>query len=173
MEESRKKGRALLDELLSHVTDESVHGEVSTGAAVGREVLPPYVDMQEQVVAWLREHAERHDLKQRALESCRKYLQAMLTDESEAEETTRGLRGLALDQVKLRFVKHYLIFEDTERSWTRVMSQVTFGEHDEHCWGEVNVFGYYTLETLLDGTINDDWFSWEPPPRDWPFKDEG
>lgn len=34
----RLRGRALLEDLLSRVTDESIHGEISTGAAIGREV---------------------------------------------------------------------------------------------------------------------------------------
>ncbi len=39
-----RRNRRSLDELLTGITDDSLHAEVDSGPAVGRELIPPYGD---------------------------------------------------------------------------------------------------------------------------------
>lgn len=121
--------------------------------------------MEDQIVTWLREHAEKHSLEQQAMDGCHEYLSMLLRDELCAEEAQLMLRGMTIDELKFQFVRHYLVFEDTSRPWVRVLSKVVFGCHNDVFVYDIEPFGYYELETLLDGEINDDWFCWDEDAR--------
>lgn len=112
----------------------------------------------EQIAEQLKEHATKFDLENRAIESCKEYVQELLTEYP--EETKFHLRGLAFEELKFCFVKHELVF-GSWRSWPHILSRVTFGPHADHSVLNVNPLGQYDLETVEDGEINDDWFWWE------------
>lgn len=117
----------------------------------------------------LLEHAHRFDLENRAVESCKEYVQTLLVEYP--EETRFYLRGLPPENLAFVFVKHDLVF-GSYRSWPHILSRVAFGRRRENTISDVNSvdnvefldiepFGYYALETVENGEVNDDWFSWE------------
>lgn len=112
----------------------------------------------EDIAGQLKEHAARFDLENRAIACCKIYLGNYL--KSEPEEVRCHLRGLAVEDLTFRFVKHELVFGSWRR-WPHILSRVTFGSYNEGYVLDVEPFGYYDLETVEDGEINDDWFWWE------------
>lgn len=110
----------------------------------------------EDLIASLQDHARKHDLKNKAVECCRIYLRNYLADEP--EEFARVFDGVALEDLQLIWRKHYLVFADDIYQYPHILTQVRIGERSEYLSDGVWPRAIYELETLLDGTINDDWF---------------
>lgn len=109
----------------------------------------------ENIVEQLREHAQKHNLKELALQSCREYLESY---QNEYPEEFAQLFKIPLEELQVVWRQHYLVFEDNVRSWPRIMTVIRIGEKKNHWVDDVHLRAEYTLETLLDGSINDDWF---------------
>lgn len=132
--------------------------------------------MEEQIVAWLREHAEKHNLETRALSACRAALQPDEGDEVILYSC--GERGSAigkhklfpLEELEIKFVRHSLRFQDSLASWPHIITKVVFGRRSDRCYDAVDgaveyiePFGYGFLMTdLVDGSDALDWIELEP-----------
>jgi hypothetical protein len=86
--------------------------------------------MEATIVEWLQQHAREHRLKERALECCTQYLQNY--HEENPEEWVAIMGDSTLEGLRRVWTKHYLVFEDGERHWTRILTQIQIGEPSEH-----------------------------------------
>ncbi len=111
-----------------------------------------------EITDQLKEHAARFDLENRAIESCKKTLRNLLAEDP--EETRFYLRGLAVEDLKYQLVKHELVFE-SPNTQAHILSRVICGPHSDFWVFDIEPWGNYNLETIENGEVSDDWFSWE------------
>jgi len=101
----------------------------------------------------LKDFSEKHNLKREAFVSCRIAISNCL------EENLNGLGGFKLDEIRLEFVRHEMIFEHYVYKTPFIKTRIGIYKKEENdvYVRDLEPVGYYELDTDINGTSFDDW----------------
>lgn len=101
----------------------------------------------------LKDFVKEHDLKQRAIISCKTPLSNCIND------NPNELRGYSLDEICLKFIKHELIFEQVENLFPFIRTRIGLFDSKENDIYHLNhkSIGYYDFDVDINGKYIDDW----------------
>lgn len=134
--------------------------------------------MEEQIVAWLREHAQKHDLKGRGVAACRERLLPEDAEEvrlyvSGARDPLRPVCRINVSELRIEFLRHALVFEEppfetSTEKWPYILSTMIFGRQREGSLlndgaiDDLEQCGKFFYKTELDGQWDFEWLELEP-----------
>ncbi len=102
---------------------------------------------------FLKDFVKKYDLKQRAIISCKTSLSNCFND------NPNELKGYSLDEICLKFIKHELIFEQTNGISPFVRTRIGLFDSEEIETYNLHhkSIGYYDLDLDINGKSIDDW----------------
>ncbi|MBL7817080.1 MAG: hypothetical protein JNL70_18805 [Saprospiraceae bacterium] len=107
----------------------------------------------EEIHQTLKEFSEKYKLKQEAIDSCMKAMEHCIADDSD------GLGGFSIDEIRLEFMQHDLIFEHYLYNIIFVKTKIGLYQNKENpdYVKRLKPIGYYELDTNMEGDSFDDW----------------
>ena len=110
---------------------------------------------KESIIEFLSEFSNKHDLIDRAKESCLQTISTQLDSLNDSEEI-----HYILDEFKIEFDYQSFVFEHHFGIHPYIKTRIgIFVDDPDGIWnGNLKPIGYYELETDLEGNVFDDFF---------------
>ena len=104
----------------------------------------------------LNEFARKYNLEEEAKKGCLISMQNCITDFGE-----EGLGGFSIDEIRLEFIRHELIFEHYFRHTPFIKTRIGIYKKEENdsYFRNLELIGTYDLDTYMNGESFDDWLS--------------